>query len=95
MNEIIKKKSLVKKHACNSFNANNKNYDIYLKLQIKLEIKEGYYRMLSYKLNDLHTSTKSYWPILKTFKMEKNSINISHLDQQQGYIKLYRESKLF
>ena len=31
-----------------------------------LKRKEDYYCMLSHKLYDLHTSTKSYWSILKT-----------------------------
>ena len=55
-----------KKYACKYFNANNKNYDAYLKLQaistelskMILERKEDYYRMLSDKLNDPHTSAK-------------------------------------
>ena len=54
--------------------ANNKNYDAYLKLQtittelseITLKRKEDYHRLLSDKLNDPHTSAKSYWSILKT-----------------------------
>ena len=33
MNESIKKKLMHKKHACKFLNANNKNYDAYLKLQ--------------------------------------------------------------
>ena len=65
---------LAKKHACKSFNANKKNYDAYLKLQtistelseIILKRKEDYYCALSDKLNDPHTSAKSYWSILKT-----------------------------
>ena len=66
MNESIKKKIMDKKYACKYFNANNKNYDAYLKLQaistelskMILERKEDYYRMLSDKLNDPHTSAK-------------------------------------
>ena len=54
--------------------ANNKNYDAYFKLQtittelseITLKRKEDYHRLLSDKLNDPHTSAKSYWSILKT-----------------------------
>ena len=61
-------------YACKSFNANKKNYDAYLKLQtittelseMILKRKEDYYRLLSDKLNDPHTSAKSYWSILKT-----------------------------
>ena len=71
--ESIKKKIIVKKYACKSFNANNKNYDAYLKLQtISTELsemilkREDYYCMLSDKLNDPHNSTKSYWSILRT-----------------------------
>ena len=68
MNESIKKKLMNKKHAWKFLNANNKNYDAYLKLQaISTELsemiskrKEDYYRMLSDKLNDPHTSAKSY-----------------------------------
>ena len=74
MNENIKKKILAKKYTCKSFNANKKNYDAYLKLQtitaelseMILKRKEDYYRLLSDKLNDPHTSAKSYWSILKT-----------------------------
>ena len=74
MNESIKKKIMPKKYACKSFNANKKNYDAYLKLQtittelseMILKRKEDYYRLLSDKLNDPHTSAKSYWSILKT-----------------------------
>ena len=74
MNESIKKKIMVKKYASKSFNANKKNYDAYLKLQtittklseMILKRKEDYYRLLSNKLNDSHTSAKSYWSILKT-----------------------------
>ena len=74
MNESIKKKIMAKKHACKSFNANKKNYDAYLKLQtistklseIISKRKEDYYCALSDKLNDPHTSAKSYWSILKT-----------------------------
>ena len=66
MNEGIKKKIMDKKYACKYFNANNKNYDAYLKLQaistelseMILERKEDYYRMLSDKLNGPHTSAK-------------------------------------
>ena len=73
MNESIKKKIMVKKYASKSFNANKKNYDAYLKLQtittklseMILKRKEDYYRLLSNKLNDPHTSAKSYWSILK------------------------------
>ena len=65
---------MAKKYACKSCNANSKNYDAYLKLQtistelseIILKRKEDYYRLLSDKLNDHHTSAKSYWSILKT-----------------------------
>ena len=74
MNESIKKKIMAKKHACKSFNANKKNYNAYLKLQtistdlseMILKRKEDYYCALSDKLNDPHTSVKSYWSILKT-----------------------------
>ena len=74
MNENIKKKIMAKKYTCKSFNANKKNYDAYLKLQtittelseMILKRKEDYYRLLSDKLNDPHTSAKSYWSILKT-----------------------------
>ena len=73
MNKTIKKKIMAKKYACKSFNANKKNYDAYLKLQtistelseMILKRKEGYYRLLSDKLNDPHTSAKSYWSIVK------------------------------
>ena len=34
--------------------------------EIKLKRKEDYYCAFSDKLNDPHTSAKSYWPILKT-----------------------------
>ena len=58
---------MVKMFACKSFNS-NKNYDVYLKLwtilteltEMMLKIKKDYYRMLLDKLNDPHTSTKSY-----------------------------------
>ena len=33
MNESIKKKIMIKKYACKSFNANRRNYDAYLKFQ--------------------------------------------------------------
>ena len=74
INESIKKKIMAKKYACKSFNANKKNYDAYLKLQtistklseIISKRKEDYYCALSDKLNDPHTSAKSYWSILKT-----------------------------
>ena len=57
---------MVKMFACKSFNS-NKNYDAYLKLwtilteltEMMLKIKKDY-RMLLDKLNDAHTSTKSY-----------------------------------
>ena len=73
INESIKKKIMVKKYASKSFSANKKNYDAYLKLQtittklseMILKRKEDYYRLLSNKLNDPHTSAKSYWSILK------------------------------
>ena len=74
MNESIKKRIMAKKHECKSFNANKKNYDAYLKLQtistelseMILKRKKDYYCALSDKLNDPHTSAKSYWSILKT-----------------------------
>ena len=74
MNESIKKEIMAKKYAYNSFNANKKNYDAYLKPQtistelseMILKRKQGYYGLLSVKLNNLHTSAKSYWSILKT-----------------------------
>ena len=74
MNESIKKKIMAKKYACKSFNANKKNYDAYLKLhtistelsEMILKRKEDYYCLLSDKLNEPHTSAKSYWSILKT-----------------------------
>ena len=74
MNETIKKKIVTKKYACKSFNANKKNYDASLKLQIIsaklsdmiLKRKEDFYRLPSGKLNDPHPSAKSYWPILIT-----------------------------
>ena len=58
---------MVKMFACKPFNS-NKNYDAYLKLwtilteltEMMLKIKKDYYRMLLDKLNDPHTSTKSY-----------------------------------
>ena len=41
MNECFKKKIMAKKHACKSFNANRKNYDVYLKLQtVSTELSE-------------------------------------------------------
>ena len=53
-----------------------------------LERKEDYYCVLSDKLNDPHTSAKSYWSRLKIlYNGKKNSINTSHLNQQQTYIK--------
>ena len=68
----VLKKKMVKNYTCKYFNANNKNYDAYLKLQaISTELSEmilkrkDYYRMLSDKLNDPHTDAKSYWSILK------------------------------
>ena len=75
MNESIKKKIMANKYACKSFNANKNNYDAYLKLQtistelseMILKRKEDYYCVPSDKLNDPHTSAKSYWSILKTF----------------------------
>ena len=78
MNESIKKKIIIKQYACKSFIANNKG-DAYLKLQtistelseMLLKRKEDYYRILSDKLNDPHTSTKSYWSILKTLMERK------------------------
>ena len=74
MNVGVKKKIMHKKYACKSLNANKKNYDAYLKLQtistelseMILKRKEDYYCVLSDKLNDPHTSAKSYWSILKT-----------------------------
>ena len=72
---MAKKKSIMaKKIACKSFNANKKNYDAYLKLQtistklseIISKRKEDYYCALSDKLNDPHTSAKSYCSVLKT-----------------------------
>ena len=50
-----------------------RNYDAYLKIQaistesseMILKRKEDYNRLLSGKLNDSHTSAKSYWSILK------------------------------
>ena len=74
MNEGINKKIMTKKYACKSFNANKKNCDAYSKLQtistelseMILKRKEDYYCALSDKLNDPHTSAKSYWSILKT-----------------------------
>ena len=72
--ESIKKKIMAKNYACKSFNATKKKYNAYLKLQsistelseIILKRKENYYCALSDKLNDPHTSAKSYWSILKT-----------------------------
>ena len=64
----VLKKIMVKNYVCKSFNVNKKNYNAYLKLQtistktseMILKSKEDYYRLLSHKLNDLHTSDKSY-----------------------------------
>ena len=74
MKESIRKNIMAKKNACKYFNTNKKNYDAYLKLQtistklseIISKRKEDYYCALSDKLNDPHTSAKSYWSILKT-----------------------------
>ena len=79
MNESIKKKIVAKMYACKSFYANKKNYDTYLKLQtISTELSEmilkrkgDYYRLLSDKLNNPHTSARSYWSILKTLYNRK------------------------
>ena len=95
MNENIKKKIMAKKHACKSFNANKKNYDAYLKLQtISTELSEmilkrkDYYCALSDKLNDLHTSAKSYWSILKTLYNGNKSPLIPPILINKTYIKL-------
>ena len=64
---------MVKKYICKSFNANKKNYDAYVKFQtiskelsgMILKGKKDYYCLFSDKLNDPHTSLKSYWSILK------------------------------
>ena len=111
MNESIKKKLMNKKHACKFLNANNKNYDAYLKLQaISTELsemiskrKEDYYRMLSDKLDDPHTSAKSYWSILKTLYNGKKSplippilINnklISNFEEKANYFKAFCASQ--
>ena len=83
MNESIKKKIMAKKHACKSFNANKKICDAHLKLktistelsEMILKRKKDYYCALSDKLNDLHTSVKSYWSILKTlYNGKKNPL---------------------
>ena len=71
MNESIKKKT-------KSMHVNN-NYHVHLKfLAISTELsemiskrKEDYYHILSDKLNDPHTSSKSYWSILKTLYNRK------------------------
>ena len=73
MNENIKKKIMAKKYADDSFNANKKNYEVYLKLQtistelseMILKRKEDYYFLLSDKLNDPRNSAKSYWSVMK------------------------------
>ena len=65
---------MVKKYPWKSFNANKKNYDAYLKLQtistdlskMILKRKKDYYHLPSDKLNDPHTTAKSYWSELKT-----------------------------
>ena len=96
INESIKKKIMPKKYAYKFFNANKKNCDAYLKLQtistelseMILKRQEDYYRLLSDKLNVLHTSAKSYWSILKTLYNGKNPIDTFHFNQQQTYIKL-------
>ena len=67
-------KIMDKKYASKYFRANNKNYDVFLKLQtISTELsemiwkrKEDYYPMHLDKLNDPQTSDKSYWSMLKT-----------------------------
>ena len=64
---------MVKKYICKSFNANKKNYDAYVKFQtiskelseMILKGKKDDYCLFSDKLNDTHTSLKSYWSILK------------------------------
>ena len=74
MNENIKKKIMAKKYADDSFTANKKNYEVYLKLQtisaelseMILKRKEDYYFLLADKLNDPLTSAKSYWSVMKT-----------------------------
>ena len=84
MNESIKKKIMAKQYACESVNANNKNYDAYLKLQTTstelsetlLTRKEDYYCLLSDKLNDPDTSAISYWSILTTLYNGKKTILI-------------------
>ena len=67
---------MFRKYACKSSNANNKNYDAYLQLQTIstksskkiLRKKENNDRKLYDKLNDPNSSSKSYWPVLKTIK---------------------------
>ena len=73
MNGSIKKKIMAKRYACKPFNVNKKNYDTYLKLQtistelleVILKRKVYFYSLLSDKLNDPHTSAKSYLSIVK------------------------------
>ena len=74
MNESIKRKIMAKTYECKWLYAKKKNYNAYFKLQAMstelsemiLKRKEDYYFVLSDKLNDPHTSAKSYLSILKT-----------------------------
>ena len=95
---------MFRKYACKSSNANNKNYDAYSQLQTIstksskkiLRKKENNDRKLYDKLNDPNSSSKSYWPVLKTiYNGISNPINRTHLNQKQFYIKLFGESKPF
>ena len=79
------------------------NYDVYMKLQTKStelsemiwKIKEDYYVLLSDKLNDPHSSAKSYQSILKTLYIGKkiplippiliNNKLISNFKEKENY----------
>ena len=77
INKDIKQLNLGKNHAYKSYFGNDRSLKLFNQLwflQAKLnplieESKNRYYTPLSYRLVDPITSQKSYWSILKTFRI--------------------------
>ena len=92
---------MIKKYAFKFFNANNKNYEAYLKLhiistefsEIFLKIKDDYHHQIADKLNDPYTSARSYWSISKNFSNETKISLILPILVNNKLISNLKESK--
>ena len=75
MNDFVKSKSKWKNQLYKIYTKNSYKYNDYLKFkkaivlvsQVIAKRKENYHNFLASKLNNLKTTAKAYWSILKSF----------------------------